>query len=156
MHWRFSKIFFFFQESIKFYIRSENHMPPIVNILHQILDNSIKIAAENLYSVLLLMIKRISHTSLFTNVTKILKKFSKIKNHTYTLHKSLSIPKYFSNKLTKTPLRGHKRGANSYCYQIRIQFQLAIQRPFCECLECKTFLKTNSNATRDVLGRSCS
>ena len=79
----------------------------IVNTLHQILDNSIKIAAENSYSVLPLMIRIISHTSLFTNVTKILKKFSKIKNHTYALHKPVSIPKYFSNKFTKTPLRGH-------------------------------------------------
>ena len=82
-------------------------MPPIVNTLHQILDNSIKIPAENSYSVLPLMIRRLSHPSLFTNVTKILKKFSKIKNHTYTLQKPVSIPKYFSNKLTKTPLRGH-------------------------------------------------
>ena len=57
------------------------HLMIIVNTLHQILDNSVKIAAENSYSVLSLMIRRISHTSLFTNVTKILKKFSKIKNH---------------------------------------------------------------------------
>ena len=82
------------------------HLMIIVNTLHQILDNSVKIAAENSYSVLSLMIRRISHTSLFTNVTKILKKFSKIKNHMYTLHKPVFIAKYFSNKLTKTPLRG--------------------------------------------------
>ena len=79
----------------------------IVNTFHQILDNSIKTAAENAYSVLPLMIRRISHTFLFANVTKILKKFSKIKNHSYTLQKPVFISKYFSNKLTKTPLRGH-------------------------------------------------
>ena len=79
----------------------------IVNILHQNFDNSIKIAAEKSYLVLPLMIRRISQLPLFTNVTKILKKFSKIKNHMYALHKPVSIPKYFSNKFTKTPLRGH-------------------------------------------------
>ena len=78
----------------------------IVNILHQNFDNSIKIAAEKSYLVLPLMIRRISQLPLFTNVTKILKKFSKIKNHMYTLHKPVLIAKYFSNKLTKTPLRG--------------------------------------------------
>ena len=84
----------------------------IVNTSHQ---NLIKVAVENSYSVLLLLIRTISQTSSFTNITRIRaressKNFSEIQNHTYKLlHKPAFIPRQIDNKSTKTPYGGHFR-----------------------------------------------
>ena len=67
-----------------------------------------KIAAENSYSVLLLIIRTISNTLRSQTSQKFSKMFLKIQNHTHTLlHKAAFIPKYFPNKSTKTPFAGH-------------------------------------------------
>ena len=90
-------------------VNIRRHPMIIVNTSHQNFDNSIKIAAENSYSILPLVTRTISHTSSFTSVTKIHKKFPKnSKPHVHTLlHKQAFMLKYFPNKLTKTPFDGY-------------------------------------------------
>ena len=78
---------------------------PMIIVNFNEFDNLIKIAAENSYSVLPLIIRTFpcSQTS-----RKSWRSFSKIQNHTHTLlHKPAFILKYFSNKLTETPFDGY-------------------------------------------------
>ena len=129
-------------------------------------------AAENSWSVQLLIIRTISHTSSFTNITKIIIKSFQDQNTHTLFHTPTFIPKYFSNKSTKTPF-GHFliihdevfknviSRKNMLCrkwrkkmemyYWIRINLQLAIQKPFRESLQYRTFLKANSKFIGDFL-----
>ena len=43
-----------------------------------------------------------------------------------------------------------------FCYQIRINLQLAIQKPFRESLQGTSFLKENSNSIVGILQKRCS
>ena len=61
----------------------------------------IKLAAENSEQVLSLILRTVSHTFSFTNITIILKKVLKIQNHIDTTSEKVFIPKHFSNKSTK-------------------------------------------------------
>ena len=88
-------IFLFFD----LFVRSENHTilsQVCMRIHHKIIVNA---------PVLSIIIKTISHTSSFPNITKIFKKVLQNVNitHIHTqLHKLAFIPIYFSNKSTKT------------------------------------------------------
>ena len=89
----------------------QKHPMIIVKTSCEDIDSSMKLSVENSLSVLPLIIRAISHTFSFTNITNILKRSSKIQNQTHTLdaqnqthtHKPAFTPKYFSNESTKAP-----------------------------------------------------